>query len=106
VAVSSNVQAAIDLAATLERNLPTLLYAELALGQRLLDHAEGVVRISTKLSSDLKSADPRGIACLTLAANMTGKTAAHLQALLSASSEVSASWHVAGTPAAVGSASP
>jgi hypothetical protein len=95
VAVSKDLQQAAALATTLERNLPTLLYAELALGRRLLDHAEVIVRISAKLPKDVQSADARGIACVTLAAATAGKSAAHLNALLSTSSALTSRWETA-----------
>jgi hypothetical protein len=95
VAVSGNFSEAIALAKTLERNLPSLLYAELALGRRLAAHAEAIVRVSMKLPNDIQGAEPRGIACVALAATTTGKSVAHLEALLSTSSALTARWEAA-----------
>ena len=59
------------------------------------EHAEAIVRISVKLPNDIQGADPRGIACVALAASTTGKAAGHLKALLSTSNELTARWEAA-----------
>jgi hypothetical protein len=82
VAVSSDAQNVVKLARSLEDNLPSLLYAELALGKRLANHAEQIVVISSRLPGDLKNAGPRGVACAALAATTTGKAVARLKAVV------------------------
>jgi hypothetical protein len=86
VAVSSELEEVVKLARTLEQNLPSLLYAELALGKRLIGQAQTVALISTRLPADLKGAEPRGVACAAFAAVTTGKAVARLKAVIDASS--------------------
>jgi hypothetical protein len=82
VAASSELEDVVKLARSLEENLPSLLYAEIALGKRLANHAEQIVFISSRLPGDLKGAGPRGVACAALAATTTGKAVARLKAVV------------------------
>lgn len=82
VAASSDLEEVVKLARSLEENLPSLLYAEIALGKRLANHAQQMVVISSRLPGDLKGAGPRGMACAALAATTTGKALARLKAVV------------------------
>jgi hypothetical protein len=79
VAVSSELDEAKKLARSLEEHVPALLYAEIALGKRLVAHTEQIAFVSARLPGDLKNAGPRGMACATLAAATTGKAIARLK---------------------------
>jgi hypothetical protein len=84
-AASTNAELAVRLGRSLEENLPTLLYAELALAKRLLGHVEGIVATSPRIAADIKDAGPKGIACVGLATNVTLKSAERLRSFLSRS---------------------
>jgi hypothetical protein len=84
-AASSGGEDVLRLVRTLEENLPSLLYAELALGRRLLSHAEVIVAMSGRLPNDVKSAGERGVACTALAATLTVKAAAKLKSVVGTS---------------------
>jgi hypothetical protein len=88
VVASSEIADVMKLVRSLENNLPALLYAEIALGKRLVSHAEQAVVISTRLPGDLKDAGPRGVACAALAATTTGRAVARLKAVVDQSAAV------------------
>jgi hypothetical protein len=85
VAASSDLPEIVRMARTLEENLPTLLYAEIALGRRLAEQAQALAAVATRLPADVAHAGPRGIACATLAAGTVGKAASRLTAVVGAS---------------------
>jgi hypothetical protein len=78
VAASSSVEVVVRLARTIEENLPSLLYAEMAMGRRLVQHVETIVAMSTHLPNDVKASGERGVACTALAATLTVKAAGRL----------------------------
>jgi hypothetical protein len=82
VAASIGGQNVERLAHTIEDNFPSLLYAEIALGRRLVDNVETLVTTSTRLPNDVKSAGEHGVACAALAAVLTAKAAGRLHSVL------------------------
>ena len=88
IAATSAGADVLALARTLEENLPRLLYAEMALARRLLEHVQAIVAVSARLPGELKDADPPGVACAALAAEMTARSAPRVQALLDVSAAV------------------
>lgn len=86
VAASSDTDDLVHLARALESHLPSLLYAELALGRRLSARVENLARLSSRLPADLGHAGPRGLACAAIAAGIAGKSAQRLILLLNATS--------------------
>lgn len=72
----------IRLGATLEENLPRLLYAEMALGRRLANHLPALVAAASRVPGEVKDAGPRGVACAALAADMTVGAVGRAKSLL------------------------
>jgi hypothetical protein len=87
-AASKDTENVFRLGKSLESNLPALLYADLALGRRLVDHVSKVVAVSVKLATDLKDVGPHGLACVALATNVVKKSSERLKRFLDLSSEV------------------
>jgi hypothetical protein len=90
--MSSAISEAVALAATLERNLPSVLYAEMALGRRLFDHAGALVQVAHRLPRDVRATDPHAVACVGLAALVIGRSAKRLDDVVSASAVLTTSW--------------
>jgi hypothetical protein len=90
VLASSEAAEVVRLVQTLEQHLPALLFAEVALGKRLVEQAGTLVALSASLPRDLGNAGPRGIACVTLAAALIGKAATRLNGVIGASSAATA----------------
>jgi hypothetical protein len=90
VAISSETADALLLARTLEQNLPSLLYAEVALGKRLVTHAGTLATLSARLPNDLAAAGPRGVTCATISATLVGKALARLNEALNESAKATA----------------
>lgn len=87
-AASKQIENIVKLGRSLEANLPALLYADLALGRRLVDHVSKVVAVSVKLTADLKDAGPHGLACIGLATNVVKKSSERLKRFLDLSGEI------------------
>ncbi len=64
---SQNTQAAMALVATLRTNLPQLIHAQIALGQRLFADIDTVVRIGQQLPRIVGQAGARALACIAAA---------------------------------------
>lgn len=90
VAASSQTAEVLRLAQTLEQHLPTLLFAEIALGRRLLEHAGTLVALSASLPRDVSNAGPRGVACVTVAASLVARASSRLNDVVGASSAATA----------------
>ena len=87
-ALSKHTEQALKLGKSLESNLPALLYADLALGRRLVDHVSKVVAVSVKLGAELKDVGPHGLACVALATTAVTKSSERLKRFLDLSSEI------------------
>jgi hypothetical protein len=70
---------------TIEDNFPALLYSEIALGQRLVRHADTIVATSTHLPNDVRGSGEHGVACTALAAVLTVKAAGRLRSVFATS---------------------
>jgi hypothetical protein len=90
VAISSQAAEVVRLAQTLEQHLPTLLFAEIALGRRLVEHAAALVALSASLPRDVSHAGTRGVACVTVGASLVAKAASRLNDVVGASSSATA----------------
>jgi hypothetical protein len=84
-----NVQMAARLMATLQANLPNLLYAQLALGQRVIQDAKVVVQLGGQLPKVVGDAGLQGMACIAAAANATARASARIDVSVRASASVS-----------------
>ena len=87
-AASKQTENVFRLGKSLESNLPALLYADLALGRRLIDHVSKIAAVSVKLTTDLKDVGPHGLACVALASNVVKKSSERLKHFLELSSDV------------------
>jgi hypothetical protein len=87
-AASKHTENVLRLGKSLESNLPALLYADLALGRRLIDHVSKIAAVSVKLTTDLKDVGPHGLACVALASNVVKKSSERLKHFLDLSSEL------------------
>ncbi|MBX3228769.1 MAG: hypothetical protein KIT84_39850 [Labilithrix sp.] len=84
-ASSRNADEVVRLGRSLEENLPPMLYADMALGRRLVSNVEQIAVASAKLTSQLKNVGPHGAACVGLAGAVTAKAAERLRVFLAAS---------------------
>ncbi len=75
--------------ATLHANLPTLLYAQFALGQRVMQDAQVVVQVGANLPRVLGDAGLKGLACIGAAANAAAAASARINVSVQASASVS-----------------
>jgi hypothetical protein len=91
VAASSEAGDVVALARALERHLPGLVYAQLALGKRLSKQGSVLVEVGARLPADLRQAGPRGLACVGLATTTLGKSVAHMNNVVSSSLSLTAS---------------
>jgi hypothetical protein len=77
-------------AATLERNLPVLIKAQIAYGDRIADDVQMLVRTGAELPSAFGHLSSRAAACIAAAANATASAQASLRVSVQASASVSA----------------
>jgi hypothetical protein len=77
------------LVATLQANLPNLLYAQWALGQRVSQDARVVVDVGAHLPKVAGNAGLQGLACIGAAANATVNASARINVSVQASASVS-----------------
>ncbi len=82
-------QQALALAASLSRNLPLLLHAQIVLGQRLIDDAEVVVQVGKNMPSIVGDAGVRAGACIAAAASATVRASVSIKVTVQASASVS-----------------
>jgi hypothetical protein len=84
-----NVDAANRLFATLYTNLPTLLYAQIALGQRVMQDAQVLAQVGANLPKVLGDAALSGMACVAAAVDATAAASARINVSVQASASVS-----------------
>lgn len=74
--------------ATLHANLPNLLYAQMALGQRVMQDAQVVVSVGANMPKVVGDAGMQGLACIAAAANATVTASARINVSVRASASV------------------
>jgi hypothetical protein len=89
VQASHNTQIAARLVATLQANLPQLLYAQWALGQRLAGDVEVVVQVGKELPRLVGQAGANALACIAAASDATLQASASIKVSVQASASVS-----------------
>jgi hypothetical protein len=89
VTALQNVELAGRLVATLQANLPQLLYAQIALGQRVMQDARVVVDLGAQLPNVVGDAGLQAIACVTAAAQGAAQASARINVSVQASASVS-----------------
>lgn len=82
-------QQALHLAASLSRNLPLLLHAQIVLGQRILQDAEVVVQIGKNMPGIVGQAGMRAAACIAAAASASVQASMSIKVSVQASASVS-----------------
>jgi hypothetical protein len=92
VKMHGNVQAGelANVAATLERNLPPLIKAQIAYGDRIADDVQILVRTGAELPGAFGHLSARAAACVAAAANATASAQASLRVSVQASASISA----------------
>lgn len=92
VEVSSNVNAGQmpQLIATLSKNLPVLVRAQIAYGKRLAGSIQTLVEVGADMPKAIGDATAKGVACMGAAANATVSAQASIQVSVRASASVSA----------------
>jgi hypothetical protein len=89
VAVSSNAEMAMRLAATLRANLPYLIEAEVGLGKRVLGDVKAVVDIGGRLPRVIGDAGAQAVACVAAAAHASVQASVRVNVSVQASANVS-----------------
>jgi hypothetical protein len=89
VQVSQGVEMAARLAATLQANLPQLLYAQIALGQRLIGDVQIVVDVGRQLPRIVGQAGAQALACIAAASEASIQASASINVSIQASASVS-----------------
>lgn len=84
-----NTEMAQRLFATLHTNLPNLLYAQWALGQRVAQDAQVVVQVGGHLPRVVGNAGLQGLACIGAAASAAAQASARINVSVRASASVS-----------------
>jgi hypothetical protein len=87
---STNAVEVVRLGATLEKNLPAFVYAQMALALRLVEHAQAIATASARLPAELKDAGPHGLACVAVGAKVTATSADRLASFVSVSAALMA----------------
>ena len=82
-------QQALALAASLTRNLPLLLHAQIVLGQRILKDAEVVVQVGKAMPGIVGKAGVRAAACVAAAASASVRASVSIKVTVQASANVS-----------------
>lgn len=82
-------EAVMRLAATLQANLPALLHAQIALGQRLSANAQVIGQVGAQLPRIVGNAGLHAMACIAGAAKMTASASAKINVSVQASASVS-----------------
>ncbi|MBI5533915.1 MAG: hypothetical protein HY898_14430 [Deltaproteobacteria bacterium] len=90
IQANQNSQAAAQLAASLQANLPMLLHAQIALGKRVIGNADTMVQVGRNLPNMVGQAGAHAMACVAAAANMSIHATASIKVSVQASANVSA----------------
>lgn len=88
VRINQNAEVAARLAATLQANLPELLHAELALGQRVAPSARTLVQVGAELPNVMGEAGAQAIACVAAAGQASVQASARIDVTIRASASV------------------
>jgi hypothetical protein len=75
--------------ATLQANLPNLLYAQMALGSRVMQDAQVLVQVGANLPKVVGDAGLEALACIGTAAQATAQASARINVSVQASASVS-----------------
>jgi hypothetical protein len=86
---SAQSQEMARLAGTLQANLPLLLHAELALGKRLVQTSEIVVRVGADIPKIIGNAGAQALACVAAAADASVTASVRIKVSVQASANVS-----------------
>jgi hypothetical protein len=78
------------LVATLQANLPSLIHAQMALGQRLANDAKVVAQVGANLPKVVGNAGAQALACIGAGADVAAKASVRLNVSLRASTTVTA----------------
>lgn len=89
VQANANVDMAMRLVATLQKNLPLLLHAQIALGRRVFADAELLARVGADLPNALGQAGAKAVACVGAGANASANATASLKVTVNVSASVS-----------------
>lgn len=89
VQASQSTQMAAALVATLQTNLPQLIHAQYALGQRITGDIDAVVGIGQQLPNLVGQAGARALGCIAAAADMSVSASISVQVTVQASAGVS-----------------
>ena len=89
VQASGNVQAGAALIATLQANLPRLIHAQLAIGQRLVGDAKVVAQVGSNLPRIVGKAGAQALACIGAAADLAASASVRIDVSVRASASVS-----------------
>jgi hypothetical protein len=89
VQANANVEMAARLVNTLQKNLPLLLHAQIALGRRVLADAEMLAQVGADLPNALGQAGAHAIACVGAGANASANATASLRVTVNVSASVS-----------------
>jgi hypothetical protein len=79
-----------QLIATLSKNLPVLVRAQIAYGKRLAGSIQTLVEVGADMPKAVADATAKGVACMGAAANATVQAQASIQVSVKASASVSA----------------
>jgi hypothetical protein len=86
---SANTDMALRLAATLRKNLPQLIHAQVALGKRLAGDAQAVAEIGAALPRIVGDAGVHALSCVASAADATASASVRIRVSVQASASVS-----------------
>jgi len=84
-----NVEMANRLFATLHTNMPNLMYAQVALGQRVLQDAHVIGQVGANMPKVVGDAGLQGLACIAAAAEASARASASINVSVQASANVS-----------------
>ncbi|AKT40902.1 hypothetical protein [Chondromyces crocatus] len=85
---TANTDMALRLGHTLQANLPALLHAELALGRRLLQDAQVVVKVGAQIPNVVGQAGAQALACAGAATDAAASASLRLQVSVRASANI------------------
>lgn len=88
VRVNQNAEMAMRLMNTLQANLPRLVYAEVALGKRLIGDARTVVQVGAQLPNIVGDAGAKAFACIGASAEASAAASARIDVSVRASVSV------------------
>jgi hypothetical protein len=89
VQASQSAALALRLVQTLQANLPTLIHAQVTLGQRLVGDAKVVAQVGTQLPNLVGNAGAQALACVAAAADVAASASVRIEVSVRASASVS-----------------